>query len=63
MEDPQHLRPARPDQTVILIVDDEVMVRPDHLEADGYFVLTAHDGEEALHISNAQRGLKSRIYS
>jgi CheY-like chemotaxis protein len=66
MEDPQHLRPARPDQTVILIVDDEVMVQNVAritLEADGYFVLTAHDGEEALHISNAQRGLKSRIYS
>jgi CheY-like chemotaxis protein len=47
MEDPQHLRPARPDQTVILIVDDEVMVQNVAritLEADGYFVLTAHDG-------------------
>jgi len=54
MEDPEHLRPARPDQTVILLVDDEVMVRNVAritLEADGYFILTAHDGEEALHIS------------
>jgi CheY-like chemotaxis protein len=54
VEDPEHLRPARPDQTVILVVDDEVMLRNIAritLEAEGYFILTAHDGEEALHIS------------
>jgi DNA-binding NtrC family response regulator len=54
MEDPEHLRPSHPDQPVILVVDDEVMIRNIAritLEADGYFVLAAHDGEEALHIS------------
>jgi ActR/RegA family two-component response regulator len=54
MEDPEHLHPARPDQTVILVVDDEVMVRnivQITLEADGYFILAAHDCEEALHLS------------
>ena len=54
MEDPEHLRPSHPDQPVILIVDDDVMIRNIlriTLEADGYFILAAHDGEEALHIS------------
>ena len=54
MEDPEHLRPSHPDQPVILIVDDDVMIRNIAritLEADGYFILAAHDGEEALHIS------------
>ncbi len=54
MEDPEHLCPSRPDQTVILVVDDEVMIRniaQITLETVGYFVLAAHDGEEALHIS------------
>jgi DNA-binding response OmpR family regulator len=56
MEDPKHWRPVRADQTVILVVDDEVMIQNAvriTLEADGYFILTAHDGEEALHISRS----------
>jgi len=66
MEDPEHLRPPHPDQTVILIVDDEVMVRNVAritLEADGYFVLTAHDGEEALHISRIFPGTIHAVLS
>jgi len=54
MENPDNLRPSRPDQTVILVVDDEVMIRNivrSLLEREGYFILAAHDGEEALHIS------------
>ena len=59
MENPENLRPSRQDQTVILVVDDEVMIRNVAritLEADGYFILTAHDGEEALHISRSFPG-------
>ena len=66
MEDPEHLRPARPDQTVILLVDDEVMIRNVariSLEADGYFILTAHDGEEALHISREFPGTIHAVLS
>ena len=66
MEDPEHLRPARPDQTVILVVDDEVMIRNvAHitLEADGYFILAAHDGEEALHISRKFPGTIHAVLS
>jgi two-component system, cell cycle sensor histidine kinase and response regulator CckA len=66
MEDPEHLRPARPDQMVILIVDDEVMVQNFAriiLEADGYFILTAHDGEEALHISRSFPGTIHAVLS
>jgi len=66
MEDPEHLRPARPDQTVILVVDDEVMIRNvAHitLEADGYFILAAHDGEEALHISRSFPGTIHAVLS
>jgi len=54
MENPDNLRPSRADQTVILVVDDEVMIRNIvriQLEREGYFILAAHDGEEALHIS------------
>jgi CheY-like chemotaxis protein len=66
MEDPEHLRPSRLDQTVILIVDDDVMIRNVAritLEADGYFILTAHDGEEALHISRRFPGTIHAILS
>jgi CheY-like chemotaxis protein len=54
MDNPENLRPSRPDQTVILVVDDEVMIRNVArlvLEREGYFILAAHDGEEALHLS------------
>jgi two-component system cell cycle sensor histidine kinase/response regulator CckA len=47
------------DQTVVLVVDDEVMIQKlarITLEADGYFILTANDGEEALHVSREFSG-------
>ena len=54
MQDPAHLLPTNPDQTVILVVDDEVMVvniSRIALEGDGHFVLTAGNGEEGLDLS------------
>jgi two-component system, cell cycle sensor histidine kinase and response regulator CckA len=54
MNDPEHLLPANPNQPVILVVDDEVMIvniARIALEGDGYFVLTAQNGQEALEIS------------
>ena len=54
MENPEHLRPTRPDQTVILVVDDEVVIRNVvriALEQEGYYILASADGEEALHLS------------
>jgi DNA-binding NtrC family response regulator len=62
----QHLLPPQPDQTVILVVDDEVMLQNAAritLEADGYFILTAHDGEEALHISREFPGTIHAVLS
>jgi CheY-like chemotaxis protein len=51
MHNPEHLRPAKPETPVVLLVDDDVMVlnvaritREDH----GYFVLTAENGEAGL---------------
>src|SRR5580658_3397899 len=54
MEDPDHLRPSQPDQPVILVADDETIVCNVvriGLEAAGFFVLTASDGEQALLLS------------
>jgi DNA-binding NtrC family response regulator len=54
VNDPEHLVPPRPDQTVILVADDEAVVRNVvriALESEGYFVLAACDGEEALTLS------------
>jgi len=48
------------DQTVILIADDEALIRivaKIALEKKGYLILTCQDGEEALHIS--RRSLES----
>ena len=59
MDNRQHLVPAHADQTVILLVDDEPMILKiarSVLEAEGYFVLTAHDGEEALLLSRHFHG-------
>jgi CheY-like chemotaxis protein len=55
MKNPEHLRPFRPDQPVILVAEDEVMVQNlvrITLEGAGYFVLTAHDGQEAIELSH-----------
>jgi DNA-binding NtrC family response regulator len=46
-------------QTVVLLVDDEVLVLNVcrfALEASGYFILTANDGEEALVVSRRYPG-------
>lgn len=54
MENPERLRPDRPDQSVILAAEDDVLVLNIvriTLERDGYFVLTAENGEEALMLS------------
>ena len=54
MQNLNHLRPLRPDQPVVLIAEDEVIVRNlvrIALESAGLFVLAAGDGEEALEIS------------
>jgi two-component system cell cycle sensor histidine kinase/response regulator CckA len=59
MDNPEHLRPETRDQRVLLVADDEVMIRDlaqSALEEAGYFVLTAHDGEEALTISRTFPG-------
>jgi CheY-like chemotaxis protein len=52
-------QPLHTDQSVILVVDDDVMVQNIvriSLESDGYFVLTAHDGQEALDVSRGYDG-------
>ncbi len=54
MQDAENLRPEHPQQCVVLVADDEVIVRNYArrvLEAEGYFTLTADNGEEALLIS------------
>ena|SRR5215469_7094332 len=54
MQDPAHLLPTNPDQSVVLVVDDEVMIvniARIALEGEGHFVLTAQNGEEALDLS------------
>jgi two-component system, cell cycle sensor histidine kinase and response regulator CckA len=54
VQDPKHLLPSEPGQTVVLIAEDEVMLRNMvriALEEEGYFVLTAGDGEQALTLS------------
>ncbi len=54
MQNPEHLLPDRPDQTVILVAEDDVVVQNVvriTLERDGYFVLTADDGHQALLLS------------
>jgi len=59
MNRPEHLQPFHPDQTVVLLAEDEVMVQNIvrlTLEAAGYFVLTAHDGHEALQLSRSYSG-------
>src|ERR1041385_4350217 len=66
MHDPQHLLPSRPGQSVILVVDDEVMVRNVAriiLEKQGYFILAAADGEEALQIARKFPGAIDLVLS
>jgi CheY-like chemotaxis protein len=66
MKNPEHLRPDTPDQSVILVVEDDVMVLNIvriSLEKVGYFVLTAEDGEEALYLSRHYPGAVDLLVS
>jgi len=59
MENSNNLLPRNPHQTVILLVDDDVMVlniARITLENAGYFVLTAENGQEALLLSRQYPG-------
>jgi len=59
MNNPENLRPDAPDQPVILLADDEVVVRNVirvTLERQGYFLLVADDGQEALTLSRRYPG-------
>jgi len=59
MEPIEHFRPKNPNQSVILLVDDEPMVRNLvrlFLEESGFFILTASHGEEALQLSHEYPG-------
>jgi two-component system, cell cycle sensor histidine kinase and response regulator CckA len=59
MENLDHLRAVRPNRGVILVADDEVLVRNlvrIALEASGFFVLVACNGEEALELSRKFSG-------
>jgi CheY-like chemotaxis protein len=59
MDHAQQLRPSRQHQLVLLVVDDEAIVRnlaQITLERAGYHVLTAADGEEALTMARSFTG-------
>ena len=59
MKNPENLKPAHADQTVVLIAEDEIFVSNVAriiLEQDGYFILTASDDEDALLISRQYPG-------
>jgi two-component system cell cycle sensor histidine kinase/response regulator CckA len=54
MNNPQNLLPADASQIVVLIAEDELIVRNVariSLESEGYFVLVGDNGEEALTLS------------
>jgi DNA-binding response OmpR family regulator len=59
VDNPEHLLPSRVNQLVILVADDEPIIRNIArivLEREGYFILTAGDGEEALLLSRVYPG-------
>jgi CheY-like chemotaxis protein len=59
MRNPEHLRPKHADQSVILVAEDEVMIQDiarNTLEQEGYFVLAADNGEDALFLSQQYPG-------
>jgi CheY-like chemotaxis protein len=60
LKNPEHLLPVNPERSVVLVVDDEVLVvniARIALEGEGYFVLAARDGEEALELSRKFPGI------
>ena len=59
MQNREHSGLSKTDQAVILLADDEVLLRDvtrKVLQSAGYFVLAATDGEEALNISRQYPG-------
>jgi CheY-like chemotaxis protein len=59
MQDLMHLLASQPGRTVVLIAEDEVLIRNLTrmiLEEEGYFVLAAANGEEALSLSRRLPG-------
>ena len=66
MNNPKNLLPSRADQTIILLVDDEGMIRNVAriaLEAEGYFILSAADGNEGLMLSRTFPGIIHLVVS
>lgn len=66
MNSPQSLLPSDLNQIVILVVDDEPIVLNVTrlmLEKEGYFVLPASDGEEALSLARGYRGTINLLLS
>jgi hypothetical protein len=64
MEQPETLRPIHCDQSVVLVVEDDVLVRNFArivLEREGYFILTADHGQEALCLSQRYPGERGHI--
>jgi two-component system cell cycle sensor histidine kinase/response regulator CckA len=60
VQDPRHLLPSQVARTVVLIAEDDVMVRNMvriALEEEGYFVLATGDGEQALTLSREFPGI------
>src|SRR4051812_37069596 len=66
MENWENLSSSNPDQIVILVADDEVAVRNlvrIMLQAEGFFILAAANGEEALEISRKYHGIIHALIS
>ena len=66
MNNPQSLLPSNPDQTVILVVDDEPIILNVvriMLEKEGYLILHACDGEEALLVARRYPGTINLLLS
>jgi CheY-like chemotaxis protein len=60
LDNPETPSPSRPDQSVVLLAEDDGTIRrltKIVLEKEGYFVLTASDGEEALTLSGKYPGI------
>lgn len=60
LKGPEHRLPTNPDQRVVLVADDEVLVVNivrNALETEGYFVLAAENGEVALELSRKFPGI------
>jgi CheY-like chemotaxis protein len=66
VNNPEHLRPPNRNQIVVMVVEDEVLIRNIArivLESEGYFILTAGNGEEALELSRRYPGIIHAVLS